>query len=232
MYPVRDALVAAEGALRDTGKVLPIQLAMKTLKLVVALLISIALGVGASKVLRMRNQNQTLVHQLNQKDTELSLAKTELTQTKFKLATAENQLGFLDKNKTAVQLTAYTAAPSFIHGTGPAHSVLSHTSLPEDKVIYVALSPPLQSKLHARRNDYIVLIHGHRKTIARFVDTTAPNVQEPVVDLLFANHEQAKAWGRHMDYYAVNISLSSSPFSRVLGKHGNSNTPQHRGQAG
>jgi 3D (Asp-Asp-Asp) domain-containing protein len=205
---------------------------MKTLKLVVALLISIAFGVGAAKVLHVQNQNQTLVRQLNQKDTELSLAKTELKQTQFKLATAENQLGFLDKNKTAVQLTAYTAAPSFINGTGPAHSVTSHNTLPEDKVIYVALSPPLQSKLHAQRNDLIVLIHGHHKTIARFVDTTAPSEQRKVVDLLFANNEQAKAWGRHDDYYAVNISMVSSPFHRVLGKHGNSIPPQHRGQTG
>lgn len=191
---------------------------MKKLKLAVALLISIVLG---GKFWSLHEQNHTLVRQLNDQSKQLSYTQTELKQIQIRLAVAERKLGFLDKYKTSVQVTAYTEASSssrFSDGesTEAVYAVPRHT-LPEDRIVSVALSPTAQTRLHARLHDYIVLIHkrNHRKTIARFVDII-PNESRPVVDVFFANSQQARQWGRKTDYYAVNISSPNSPFRGVL----------------
>lgn len=188
---------------------------MNKLKLSVALLISI---VFCATVETLHQQNHTLARQLNDKQQELNLTHTQLQQVQSRLAVAEGKLGYLDKNQTPVQVTAYTKveAPSshFADGRSVDHvyAVPQHT-LPETSIVYVALSPTAQSHLHAHMNDYIVLIHRHsrRKTIARFVDLM-PGEQRPVVDVFFADHQQALLWGRKTDYYAVNISSLNSPF--------------------
>lgn len=192
---------------------------MKKFKLGVALLIALTFGVTI-KVLR--DQNHTLVYNLNDKTNQLSFTKNELQQTKIRLILAEKQLGFLEKYKIAVQVTAYTRSHHskvFADGKSAIHAyaVPQHT-LPENKVVNVALSSTAQKKLHARMNDYLVLIHkrNHRKTLARFVDTI-PDEKRPVVDVYFFNNRQAVLWGRKNDYYAVNISSLNSPFKRVLG---------------
>ena len=190
---------------------------MKNLKLV-ALLISCVLG---GKLWVLHQQNHALVRQLNDQTTQLSHTQTELKQIQARLAVAEKQLGFLDKYKTVVQVTAYTEASSssrFADGGSVqrAYAVPQHT-LPEDQMVSVALSPTAQGQLHAQMHDYIVLMNrrSHRKTIARFVDTM-PNESRPVVDVFFADSRQAFLWGRKTDYYAVNLSASNSPFKGVL----------------
>jgi hypothetical protein len=62
-------------------------------------------------------------------------------------------------------------------------------------------------------NDYIVLLDNHQQKtrLARFVDTTSANEQRPVVDVLFALHDEARLFGRQR-YQAVNISGEGSPF--------------------
>ena len=118
-------------------------------------------------------------------------------------------------------MTAYVAAPDqrFSNGSSVLHAyaVPRHT-LPEDRVINVALSPAAQLKLHAKLNDYIVLIQrrNHRKTIAHFVDVTAATETRPVVDIFFANVNQAVLWGRQGGFDAVNLSRLDSPFRPVL----------------
>lgn len=191
---------------------------MKKLKLAVALLISIVLG---GKFWSLHEQNHTLIRQLNDKTTQLSSTQTELKQIQIRLAVAETKLGFLEKYKTAVQVTAYTGSSSssrFSDGGNVArvYAVPKHT-LPEDRIVSVALSPTAQLKLHARMHDYIVLVHknSRRKTIARFVDIL-PNESRPVVDVFFADSQQARVWGRRTDYYAINLSSPTSPFNGVL----------------
>jgi len=186
---------------------------MKKLKLVVALLISIAFG---TTVFVLHEQNHALVSQLTTKDKELSSSKSELQVVKIRLAAAEKKLGFLDKYKKGVQVTGYTAASTqkFSDGQPVVHAYAVTRKLPEDKVINIALSPRAQRELHARLNDYIVLIQRrtHRKTIAHFVDYTASTETRPVVDVFFADARQAVVWGRQGGYDAVNLSGPSSPF--------------------
>jgi hypothetical protein len=188
-------------------------------KLAVAILISFAFY---ATVRVLHRQNHALVRQLNQTTNELSTTKTQLQQVQIRLADAEKKLGFLDKNQTPVQVTAYTKASSssmFANGKSVTHAyaVPQHT-LPENEVVSVALSPSAQVKLHAHMNDYIVLVHrhSHRKTLAKFVDTM-PSEHRDVVDVLFSNDRQAWVWGRKTDYYAVNISSVTSPFKGGLG---------------
>ncbi len=191
---------------------------MKNLKLVVALLISCVLG---GKLWILHEQNHALVRQLNDQTNQLSHTQIELKQIQIRLAVAERKLGFLDKYKTTVQVTAYTEASSsarFADGRAVEHAyAVPKRILPEDQVVSVALSPTAQGKLHARMHDYIVLVnrHNHRKTLARFVDTM-PNESRPVVDVFFADSHQAFLWGRKTDYYAVNLSSEDSPFKGVL----------------
>jgi hypothetical protein len=185
---------------------------MKNLKLVVALLISCVLG---GKLWILHEQNHTLVRQLNEQTNQLSHTQTELKQIQIRLAVAERELGFLDKYKTKVQVTAYTGASAsskFSDGGSVSHVyAVSQRTLPEDRIVSVALSPTAQSHLHARLHDYIVLIHKRRRVIAHFVDTM-PNESRPVVDVYFADSRQAIQWGRKTDYYAVNLSTANSPF--------------------
>jgi hypothetical protein len=62
--------------------------------------------------------------------------------------------------------------------------------------------------------DLIVIMdkRGHRKTVARFVDTTFAGESRAVIDVYFADPENARHWGRKDGYYAVNISGKASPF--------------------
>lgn len=190
---------------------------MKNLKLGVALLITLVFG---ASLYVLHEQNHALAHQLNEKTNQLSSTQTELRQIKTRLAVAEKQLGFLEKNKTTVQVTAYArSSQSKVFANGKsvnyAYAVPQHT-LPEDKIVNVALSSTAQTRLHARMNDYLVLIHkrSHRKTLARFVDFM-PLEKRPVVDVYFADARQAFLWGRNTDYYAVNISSLNSPFRGI-----------------
>ena len=210
----------AEGAPRINYHIS--QIAMKKFKLVVALLIPIAFG---ATVFVLREQNHALVRNFTQKNNELnqelSLTKTELKQVKTRLEVAENKLGFLNNHKAMVEVTAYTKSSStsrFADGRSVlrAYAVPEHV-LPEDHVVYVALSPTAQARLHAHMHDYLVLAHkgSSKRTIARFVDIM-PAEKRPVVDVFFADSRQAFLWGRKRDYYAVNISSNDSPFKGVL----------------
>jgi len=75
-------------------------------------------------------------------------------------------------------VTGFTGQGSFASGmkTAESYAVPNHV-LPEDKVLSIALSPTAQRNLHARMNDYIVLLDkGQQKTrLARFVDITSAN---------------------------------------------------------
>jgi hypothetical protein len=186
---------------------------MKTKILVVALLISMSVFAVI--------QNRGLLHQLEQKNFQLQQTETELKVTRNLLRDARQKLGFLDKNKAQVQVTAFATTPEFGddphfangRSTRTAYAVRS-TTLPEDAVVNIALSAPAQAKLRAKMNDIIVLMdkRGRKKIVARFVDTTAPQETRPVVDVYFASAHQARLWGRHFDYVAVNISAGNSPF--------------------
>ncbi len=195
---------------------------MNKLKLILALLISVAF---CTTVEVLHQQNHALVRQLSQTQQDLNLSQTQLQQVQTRLAVAEGKLGFLEKNQTPVQVTAYTKSSSpnakFANGRSVEHvyAVPQHT-LPENAVVYVALSPAAQSHLHAHMNDLIVLVqkHSHRKTIARFVDIM-PGEPRPVVDVFFADERQAWLWGRRTDYTAVNISLVNSPFRSSISSY-------------
>jgi len=159
--------------------------------------------------------------QLDAQRNELSVQSNELKQTKLQLqqttqllANAENKLGYLNRHKTAVQVTAFTVRGRFANGRKTAHSyAVPNHILPEDKVLNVALSPTAQHNLHARMNDYIVLLDKNQEKarLARFVDTTSANEHRPVIDVFFAKQEEALSFGRQ-DYLAVNISAYNSPF--------------------
>jgi 3D (Asp-Asp-Asp) domain-containing protein len=191
---------------------------MNKLKLILAILISVAF---CTTVEVLHQQNHDLVRQVTQQQQELNLTHTQLQQVQHRLAVAEGQLGYLAKNQTPVQVTAYTkvSSPSthFADGRSVDHvyAVQRH-SLPDNAVVYIALSPTAQSRLHAHMHDYIVLIQKrtHRKVVARFVDYM-PSEARPVVDVFFADQRQAILWGRRADYYAVNISSVNSPFRSI-----------------
>jgi 3D (Asp-Asp-Asp) domain-containing protein len=188
---------------------------MNKLKLFLALIISVAF---CTTVEVLHKQNHDLVRQVHQQQQELNLTHTQLQQVQSRLAVAEGKLGYLAKNQTPVQVTAYTkvSSPSshFADGRSVDHAyAVPHHTLPDNAVVYVALSPTAQSHLHAHIHDYIVLIHKHthQHVIARFVDLM-PSESRPVVDVFFADQKQALLWGRRADYYAVNISSLNSPF--------------------
>ena len=145
---------------------------------------------------------------------ELEQTKLQLQKTKHLLASAENKLGFLNQHKTDVQVTAFTGQGSFASGlkTAQSYAVPLHI-LPEDNVLNIALSLTARQNLHARMNDYIVLLEkSHQKAkLARFVDTTSANEVRPVVDVFFAKQAEALTFGRQ-HYLAVNISAQDSPF--------------------
>jgi hypothetical protein len=188
---------------------------MKIKYLAVALIISL---VGFAIV-----ENRELISQFEQKEQQLVQTRTELQTVRSLLKEAQYKLGYLEKNKTVVQVTAFATTPSFGDDPHFANGRSTRTAyavptprLPEDVVVNVALSPPAQLKLHAKMNDILVLMDkkGRKKVVARFVDTTAPTETRTVVDVYFADARQAVVWGRHFDYVAVNISAPNSPFLR------------------
>jgi hypothetical protein len=181
-------------------------------------ILSLALLVIGSAVLtntvRYRCERDRFLHTLAAQDNELEQTKLRLQETQHLLASAENKLGFLNQHKTDVQVTAFTGQGSFASGLKTAQSyAVPHHILPEDKVLNIALSPTARQNLHARMNDYIVLLDkNHQKArLARFVDTTSANEVRPVVDVFFAKKEEALNFGRQ-HYLAVNISAQDSPF--------------------
>ena len=147
---------------------------------------------------------------------ELEQTKAELQKTKHLLATAENKLGFLTKYKTAVQVTAFTGKGNFANGTetNQSYAVPKHV-LPEGKVLSIALSPAARQNLHANMNDYILLFdkRQQKKVLTRFVDTTSPAELRSVVDVFFADADEARIFGRQ-HYFAVNVSSENSPFKQ------------------
>jgi hypothetical protein len=159
--------------------------------------------------------DRTLVQTLSAEQQELQQTKVQLQQAINLLADAENKLGFLSRHKSKVQVTAYTGQGSFANGqhTASSFAVPKH-SLPEDAVLSVALSPAARRNLNARMNDFIVLFDSaqRKKVLARFVDLTSEAELRPVVDVFFANHAEAKVFGRR-HFFAVNISTQDSPFS-------------------
>jgi hypothetical protein len=192
---------------------------MKNSKLLVALLISIVFGTTVSVLV---HQNRSLAHRLHQRDTqrdeELTRTKTELVQTKKLLALAQQKLGYLDKHKTDVQLTAFTAMPGstqFASGRSIHHAyAVQKPALPGDAIVNVALSPSARLRLNAKFNDLLVITdkRSHQRTVARFVDTTVSTESRSVIDVFFADQRTAQRWGRRHDYVAVNISAADSPF--------------------
>jgi hypothetical protein len=181
-------------------------------------IVSLALLVIGSTVLtntlRYENDKNHFLCVLTAQGIELEQTKLQLQKTKQLLASAENKLGFLHQHKTAVQVTAFTGQGSFANGlkTAQSYAVPEHI-LPEDKVLNVALSPTARRNLHARMNDYIVLINKNlqKARLARFVDTTSANERRPVVDVFFAKQAEARTFGRQ-HYLAINISTQDSPF--------------------
>lgn len=186
----------------------------RTIKVASLALLIIGGSVLANTV-RYRYDQNHLMRTMTAQSNELQQTKLQLQETTHLLANAENKLVFLNQNKTAVQVTAFTGRGSFASGRKTAQSyAVPHHTLPEDKVLNIALSPTARRELHARMNDYIVLLDkdDQKARLARFVDTTSANEVRPVVDVYFAKKEEAITFGRQ-DYLAVNISAEDSPFT-------------------
>jgi len=183
------------------------------IKIALVLLLVIASAVLTNTV-RFRRDKKRFLGALTQQGSELQRTKLQLQETKDRLATAERKLGFLNQHETTVEVTAFTGQGTFASGLNTKRSFAVPTRrLPEDKVLSVALSPTARRKLHARFNDYIVLLdrYGQKMRLARFVDTTSAAEVRPVVDVFFAKQEEARIFGRQ-HYMAVNISADNSPF--------------------
>ena len=185
---------------------------MKNIAMTVALFVSLA------SIMAAKGYKKHLSASLRQKDAQVAGLQAELRQTKADLTVAKKKLGFLDKYKQRIQVTAYTARQGsrFANGTKTAGAyAVRGRSLPQDRLMCVALSPPAQHRLNAKFNDLIVLVRrrGEGKSLARFVDTTSAEETRPVVDVFFEDDWQARLWGRKTgEYYAVNISMVRSPF--------------------
>ena len=124
---------------------------------------------------------------------------------------------YLISHMHSIEVTAYALTPDF--GNDPlfantqrakaAFAVPAHT-LPTDVTLCVALSPIAEKQLHARLNDSIILINKRTEEIvkAKFVDRTSQSnplvATKAVVDVYFRSAHQAKIFGRHFDYVAVN----------------------------
>lgn len=182
---------------------------MKLTKLVLFLIVIAILA----NIFRHRH-DRNLLYALAEQGKELQQTKAQLQETKHLLANAEKKLGFLNQHKTSVHVTAFTGQGSFANGlpTKLSYAVPEHI-LPANRVLSIALSPRARRDLDARMNDYIVLLDKaqHKKMLARFVDTTSDAEQRPVVDVYFANLNEARVFGRQ-HYFAVNISGENSPF--------------------
>jgi hypothetical protein len=186
----------------------------RTIKITGVALVVIASAVLTDTAHYKQDQNH-LLRTLTAQTSELQQTKIQLQETKHLLASAENKLGFLNRRKTAVQVTAFTGHGRFASGLKTAQSyAVPHHTLPEDKVLNIALSPTARRNLHAEMNDYIVLLdNNQQKTrLAHFVDTTSAKELRPVVDVFFAKQAEAVTFGRQ-HYLAVNISAEDSPFT-------------------
>ncbi|MGA2610999.1 MAG: hypothetical protein ABSH01_26435 [Terriglobia bacterium] len=182
------------------------------------LILAISLSVAAASVLAERYQESRFRANLVRADVRVIELQGELVRTTDALSMAKKRLGFLDRYKASVQVTAYTASQGarFANGgsTATVYAVRGH-SLPNDKMVFVALSPPARQRLNAKFGDLIALVRrrGDAKFLARFVDVTDPQETRPVVDVFFQKDDQARLWGRKKsEYYAVNISARNSPF--------------------
>ena|SRR5436305_886929 len=189
---------------------------MKARSSTIALLITFVLAITVT-LRGYPHGDDEVVRQLRE---QLQQTQAQLAGTATQLADARQKLGFLEASKARVQVTAYALTddfgpdPVFSNNTPArtAYAVPKHT-LPNEKVLNVALSPEAEHKLHANLNDTIVLMSRNRrnKHLARFVDRTAQSETRSVVDILFADAHQARIWGRQ-PFYAVDISRSDSPF--------------------
>ncbi len=182
-----------------------------------ALLITFVLVAAMALRSHENSQHAAIVRQLS---TQLEQAQNKLADTSVQLFNANKKLAFLETSKARVQVTAYALTDDFgpdpvFSNSAPARkafAVPKHT-LPNGKVLNIALSPTAEPKLHATLNDTIVLISRNRAHthLARFVDRTAQTETRPVVDILFADAHEARIWGRR-SFYAVDISRADSPF--------------------
>jgi hypothetical protein len=187
-----------------------------TLKLLAVLVLVIASAVLTNTV-RSRRDKKRFMGALAQQSRQLEQTQSQLQDTKHRLAAAEKKLGFLNQHKTKVQVTAFTVQGTFANGIKTAHSYAVPTHrLPENNVLNIALSPTARERLHARFNDYIVLLDRYQQKmrLARFVDTTSADELRPVVDVFFGNPDEARIFGRQ-NFQAVNISADGSPFSET-----------------
>lgn len=167
-----------------------------------------------TNTLRSRFDKNCFTRVLTEQGNELQQTKLQLQKTKHLLASAETKLGYLNQHKTAVQVTAFTGQGRFASGLKTAESyAVPHHILPQDELLNIALSPAAQRNLHARMNDYIMLLDNNRQItrLAHFVDTTSANELRPVVDIFFAGQAEALTFGRQ-HFLAVNISADGSPF--------------------
>jgi hypothetical protein len=186
----------------------------QTTKITGVALLVIGIAVLADNA-HYRHDENHLLRTLTTQSHELQQTKLQLQETTNLLVNAEKKLGYLDQHKTAVQVTAYTGQGRFASGLKTAQSyAVPHHTLPVDKVLNVALSPPARRSLDAQMNDYIVLLDKDQQKarLARFVDTTSAHEQRPVVDVYFAEQGEAQTFGRQ-HYLAVDISAEDSPFT-------------------
>jgi len=185
------------------------------IKIASLLFIIVAVAVLTNTV-RFRKDKARFLHAVAEQRNELQQTEHKLQETMHLLANAEKRLGFLNSHKTAVQVTAFTGHGSFANGlrTDWSYAVPNHI-LPEDKLLSIALSPTAQQQLHARMNDYIVLLEENtqKARLARFVDTTSQDEVRPVVDIFFEKAEEALTFGRQR-FIAIDISEEGSPFHK------------------
>ncbi len=181
---------------------------------IVSVLLLVTGSTALTNNIRYQHDKNHFLRTITAQKSELQQTKLQLQETTHLLASAENKLGYLNQHKTAVQVTAFTGHGSFANGQPTAHSyAVPQHSLPEDKVLNVALSPAAQKNLNAQMNDYIVLLDKTQRKprLARFVDTTAAKEVRPVVDIFFAKQAEAITFGRQ-HFLAVDISAEDSPF--------------------
>jgi hypothetical protein len=185
----------------------------RTIKIASLALLVIGSAVVANTI-RYRHDKNHFLKTIATQSTELQHTKVQLGATEQLLANAEKKLGFLNQHKTTVQVTAFTGQGKFANGheTVNAYAVPHHL-LPEGEILNIALSPAAQQNLHARLNDYIVLLDAKQQKarLARFVDTTSDKEIRPVVDVFFALEDEARIFGRQQ-FEAINISAKDSPF--------------------
>jgi hypothetical protein len=166
----------------------------------------------------VHQQNIVLARHVEEQATLIHIQQLQLN--------AEQRASYIKKHNVRIEATAYALTPDF--GTDPlfantqhakaAYAVPTH-ELPTDTVLNVALSPLAEKKLHVKLNDRILLISKRTKKMiyARFVDRTSQTnpvvAGKVVVDIFFRSAHQARIFGRHKDFVAVNINHPDAPFS-------------------